>query len=202
MHNPTNFRPFFLLIPALAIAMLASNAFALNVCYSVSNFAVPNYVNITLNGTKFMMRLNFLGPDSAGITINESKSYSLLLNQSQVVGKNRNYTYFSELINVSWLPVEHSAVILLCSTLNQSATSTTTSSSTTSASTSTATTSTLATTTVAATTVASTTMPQQPPAGQNNTAMTAGAAVLVVAAILAGALFARKRKMQGRAASP
>jgi hypothetical protein len=195
MPNPTNFRPFFVLVPALVLAMLASNAFALNVCYSVSNFAVPNYVNITLNGTKFMMRLNFLGPDSAGITINESKSYGLLLNQSQTIAKNRNYTYFSELVNVSWLPVEHTAVVMLCSALNQSASSTTTSSSTTSSTTSVSTTTTVATTTTLPQTSASTTMPQQPPARKDNTGLIAGVVALIVVAVLAGALLARKRKM-------
>jgi hypothetical protein len=107
-----------LLIPALALVLLIPSASAGRACYSISNFAVPNYVNITINGTKFMMRLNYLGPNTAGITINENKSYSLLLNQSWVIKNTTNYTYSSELVNVSWLPVEHTAIITLCSTPN------------------------------------------------------------------------------------
>jgi len=129
-HMPDSTKPWplCLLVTALALGILIPNAFAGQACYTISNFAVPNYVNITLNSTKFMMRLNYIGPNSAGITINESRSYNLLLNQSQTIMETGNYTYSSELINVSWLPVEHTVVVTLCSEPNQSMASTTTTS--------------------------------------------------------------------------
>ncbi|MDE1865858.1 MAG: hypothetical protein KGH94_04450 [Candidatus Micrarchaeota archaeon] len=98
-------------------------------CYKISQFAVPQYVNITLNGVKFMERMNFIGPNSAGVTINENASYTLYPNQSQVIWRTPNYTYTTELVAISWLPVEHSANLTLCSTPNapalQNSTSTT-----------------------------------------------------------------------------
>jgi hypothetical protein len=117
----TRFKPnrLSLMAPLLVAALLALPGLsAAQACYSISNFAVPNYVNLTLNGTRFMMRLNFIGPDSAGITIDDNTSYSLQLNRSQVVFNDSNDTYFTELVNVSWLPVEHSVIVDFCSDPN------------------------------------------------------------------------------------
>jgi len=103
---------------ALMLTVLASSAFAGEACYLISNFAVPQYVNITLNNTFFQERLNFIGPSSAGVTINDNASYTLLLNQSQTIKNTTNYTFSTTLLNVSWLPVEHSVSLSLCSIPN------------------------------------------------------------------------------------
>lgn len=108
----------FALALSLVLYPLMAGAAGGEACYVVSNWAVPQYVNITLNGSFFMMRLNFLGPNNAGITINETHSYSLNLSNTVMVRTNANYTFTSTLLNVSWLPVEHTAKINLCSTLN------------------------------------------------------------------------------------
>jgi hypothetical protein len=112
-----NLRTLYLLVSAITLLVIVPNAFAGQSCYSISNFAVPNYVNITVNNIKFAIRLNFIGPNSAGITINDSRSFTLPLNQSVVVLNGTNSTYFSELVNVSWLPVGHTATIYFCSEL-------------------------------------------------------------------------------------
>jgi len=83
-------------------------------CYTISNYAVPNYVNLTFNSTKFTVRLNFIGPSSAGITLNDNSSYNLTLGRPLAL-RYHNANYTSELLNVSWLPVEHSVIINFCS---------------------------------------------------------------------------------------
>ena len=111
--NARTLLPIALLITALAVTSGAATSGI--PCYTISNFAVPNFVNATFNNTLYTIRLNFIGPNSAGITINDQSSYNLTFGQSTVVSANANYTYTSELMNVSWLPVEHTVVIDFCS---------------------------------------------------------------------------------------
>ncbi len=116
-------RPLGLLLAAaLAFTLLASSTFAGEACYLISNFAVPQYVNITLNGSFFQERLNFIGPTSAGVTINDNASYTLALNQSQDIKNTTNYTFTTTLLNITWQPVEHTASVSLCSIPNSTLT--------------------------------------------------------------------------------
>ena len=144
-----------MLLIGLAFVLLSSQmAFAGKACYLLSNFSAPNFVNLTLNGTKFVERINFVGPQSVGISINDTNSFTLPLNRSVIVANTSKYTYTAELINVSWLPVQHSAVLTFCSTLRNLPNSTTSSIATT---TSSSTSSTLRSTTVKKTTSIATT---------------------------------------------
>lgn len=111
--NVKTLLPMFLLITALAITSSAATSGI--PCYTISNFAVPNFANATFNGTLYTIRLNFIGPASAGITLNDNASYNLTFGNPTTVSTNANYTYTSQLLNVSWLPVEHTVVIDFCS---------------------------------------------------------------------------------------
>jgi hypothetical protein len=75
---------------------------------------------------KFTIRLNFIGSNTAGITIDDNSSYTLPLNQSVFIESLGGYNYSSELLNVSWLPVEHSVTIAFCSSQESLNLSTTT----------------------------------------------------------------------------
>lgn len=89
-----------------------------NACYTISNLAQRNYVNITLNGTKFNILLNFIAPTFAGFMVN-NVSNTYRLNETTVIGSNKNYTYTAELTNVSYKPIENTVTLLVCSIRNK-----------------------------------------------------------------------------------
>ena len=189
--------------------MLAPGATGTRVCYAISNFSAPNYFNITLNGTKFTIRLNFIGPSSAGITIDDNNSYTLQINQSQVVAQSPNYVYTSWLIGVSWLPVQHTASMAFCSTPNnQTSPNTITSlptstSSSIPTSTTTSTSTTLRRTTITTSMATTTIMLRQPfmETGEDKL-LEMAAEVGVLAVLIGGLLLHIKRRRDGQKKGP
>lgn len=83
-------------------------------CYIVGNLAVPNTAGFTLNKTQIGLTTNFIGPNQTGVTIN-GNSETLLPNQPQSLFQSGGYKYTAELTSISYIPIEHSVVLQICS---------------------------------------------------------------------------------------
>jgi hypothetical protein len=83
-------------------------------CYLISNLAVPNTASVTLNGTRMGLTMNFIGPNNTGVTIN-SFSGTLLPNKIQEISNNGAFNYTVELTNISYIPIEHTVTLKICS---------------------------------------------------------------------------------------
>jgi len=83
-------------------------------CYVVGNLAVPNTASFTLNKTQIGLTTNFIGPNQTGVTIN-GYSETLLPNQRQTLFQSGGFNYTAELTSISYIPIEHSVVLQICS---------------------------------------------------------------------------------------
>ncbi len=74
----------------------------------------PDTFNVTILGVRLDATNNFVGPTSAGVTIND-RSYLLTLNGTQNITQDRNpsYIYTLQLYNISWTPVLHTIALLI-----------------------------------------------------------------------------------------
>lgn len=136
------------------------NGYSINTIEEVQPFSISLY-NQTINIT-----LNFLTPTDAGLTIN-SRQYNLSLNDTALIGNTTDYSYYVELVNISFIPIGKSVGINLTALPKHLAAASTMS-----------TTSTIPTT--AATTMASTTMLQQNIYGYQNEYYYASLLILII----------------------
>lgn len=150
-------------------------------CYGIENLTQYALINFSLNGTKFGIRVNFITPNTTGVTVNNWTS-TLQLGRMQFVENTSNEVYLTELYNVSYIPIGHTVVLKFCS----APVPTSTTSATTSASTS-------STTTALATTLQSTIIPPPPTTTQPATRQSVpGGPMLSIAGItLPAALVAK-----------
>ena len=84
-------------------------------CYIFDNLTQYNQANLTLNDTRFQLRVNFITPTSAGVTVNNS-SYTLYANTTQQIYRNTDFNYTIELTNLSYVPIEDTVQLKVCST--------------------------------------------------------------------------------------
>lgn len=80
----------------------------------VIGIAPLNTFNVTILGVRLNATNNFIGPTSAGMTIN-GNSYLLTQNGTQNItqSRNPNYIYTMQLYNISWTPVLHTIALLI-----------------------------------------------------------------------------------------
>ena len=65
-------------------------------------------LNFTNLNTIFNLTVNFITPTSAGVTIS-GRNYTLALNATIVLASAQNYTYYAELLNITYTPISHTA---------------------------------------------------------------------------------------------
>jgi hypothetical protein len=90
-------------------------------CSAISNFTTPDTEYIWINNVRFEVTDNFIGPTTAGVTINGT-SYTLSPNVEQDLTKSGTYTI--TLSNISYIPVQHTITVTLCLTSPTSGAST------------------------------------------------------------------------------
>jgi hypothetical protein len=84
-------------------------------CYTISNYSQKNTETFTLNGVSISSAVNFIGPTDAGVTVNGRIYASIVQGQNYSILNNQNYTYTMSLLNLSYLPVEHTVQLGFCS---------------------------------------------------------------------------------------
>ena len=82
--------------------------------YEITNLSQLNSETLHLNnGTKIIkLTINFITPTSAGITIN-NQSFTLKPNSPVAIVDPNNYTYYTELKNISYLPIAQTIILLV-----------------------------------------------------------------------------------------
>jgi|GEM_PF-1886579 len=80
-------------------------------CYSVTNIARLNSFNVTLSNQNFLITDSFINPNQTGIIIN-GRSYTLSLNTTYNIS---NSTSTIRIINISYLPIQHTVALQVCS---------------------------------------------------------------------------------------
>ncbi len=83
-------------------------------CFTISNMTQAKSAAGTLNGTSIGMRVNFIGPTQAGITVNNGTSYTLLPGAVQSLFNVSGYSYTAELMNITYVPVLHTVAVEVC----------------------------------------------------------------------------------------
>ena len=92
-------------------------------CYNIVNMTALKGTNVTLNGTFIGLVTNFIGPSSAGVTVN-NVSYTLAQGALQTLFNQSDRSYTIELKTVTYLPIIHAIQVKVCSTSPPSANST------------------------------------------------------------------------------
>ena len=92
--------------PSVPIIVKTSNS-----CYIVTNLAQLNSLNVSINKVNFKITENYINPNGAGILIN-GQSYELVVNNTYNIS---NSTVTVKLANVSYLPIQHTITLQLCS---------------------------------------------------------------------------------------
>jgi hypothetical protein len=95
-------------------------------CFTISNMTQDKAANGTLNGTFVNIRVNFVGPDTAGITVSGNTSYTLFPFAPQSLFNQSGYSYTAELTNITYVPIQHTIAVSVCSTSAASLNSSTT----------------------------------------------------------------------------
>jgi hypothetical protein len=75
--------------------------------------------NGTLNGTFLQIRVNFIGADTGGVTVNNG-SYTLTPGVPQFLFSESGHNYTVELTNITYIPIEHTIAVKVCSTPSNS----------------------------------------------------------------------------------
>ncbi len=96
--------------------------------YQITNLTVDNFESLNFNnGTKLLnITVNYISPTDVGVTISNSttsQSYNLTLDNPVVIVDPNNYTYYAELVNLTYLPILDSATVLMYGAPNQPAAS-------------------------------------------------------------------------------
>jgi hypothetical protein len=94
-------------------------------CYTISNLTQRSLVNVSLNGISFEIRVNFITPTTAGVTVN-GLSYTLSLDQQQVIQQASGNNYTMEMTALSYIPIEDTFSLSVCGPGGQPANATTT----------------------------------------------------------------------------
>ena len=92
-------------------------------CYTITNMTALKGTNVTLNGIFIGLVTNFIGPSSAGVTVN-NVSYTLSQGALQTLFNQSGSSYTIELKTVTYLPIIHTIQVKVCSTSPSSANST------------------------------------------------------------------------------
>jgi hypothetical protein len=82
--------------------------------YIVSNIAQLNTFNLTFRNESIDLIENYITPTSAGLTIN-SHSYLLDVGQNITLTSNSGYAIYAKLLNVSYLPIQHTITLYVYS---------------------------------------------------------------------------------------
>jgi hypothetical protein len=80
--------------------------------YKISNVAQLNSFNVTINGTLINVLDNFITPTSTGVTLQYIKPATLSLDQP-VTFNVSGVTYYAELLNISYLPIEQTVTLAI-----------------------------------------------------------------------------------------
>jgi hypothetical protein len=83
-------------------------------CYEISNLTQYGSETVTLNGTAFAIRVNFITPTTAGVTVNNN-TYSLSPNQLQSILHTTGYNYTIEMTSLSYIPIKDTINLTICS---------------------------------------------------------------------------------------
>lgn len=81
-------------------------------CYTIANLTAENQETEGFNGTSLNLVVNFIGPTDAGVSVNGT-AYTILPHVSYDL-RPGSARYTVDLLNVSWLPVEHTIALNLC----------------------------------------------------------------------------------------
>ena len=92
-------------------------------CYTITNMTALKGTNVTLNGIFIGLVTNFIGPSSAGVTVN-NVSYTLSQGALQTLFNQSGSSYTIELKTVTYLPIIHTIQVKVCSTSPPSTNST------------------------------------------------------------------------------
>ena len=82
-------------------------------CYAIYNFAQDDHASVNLPGMNFTAIENYIQTSGAGVTINGT-SYSLAVNSPELISKSAINSYYANILNVSWIPVEHAITLEIC----------------------------------------------------------------------------------------
>jgi hypothetical protein len=94
-------------------------------CYMISNLTQKNTVNVAFNGTVLNLTVNFITPTSAGVSIYNISYATDVGSITEIPGKS-GYNYSYELLNVSYLPIQDTIIVKICSSQRLSIQSTST----------------------------------------------------------------------------
>ncbi len=84
-------------------------------CYEITNLTNPGFVNVAFTAGSFNIRANFISPTDAGVTVDNSTSYTLYPEQPESLSLSNDYNYTLLLTNISYVPAVHTIRADLCS---------------------------------------------------------------------------------------
>ena len=83
-------------------------------CYDLYNLTQKSLVNFYLNNSPISVRVNYITPTGGGITVNDT-SYNVTPSVIERLFENRGYNYTAEMSDLSYLPVEDTFSLAVCS---------------------------------------------------------------------------------------
>ena len=87
--------------------------------YIITNLTKGNSETLNFNNTKTIhITINFITPTMAGMTANNN-TYNLTIDNTVKLADPNNYTYYAELTNLSYLPIQHTIALFVYEQSNQ-----------------------------------------------------------------------------------